>query len=136
MRSLDLVHPDYSYMEYLGKIASGSYRLLPYALEFWIEHCSQYASGGGSLGPDRPLQHHMARLHMKHQDCLHIHGRAIDHVQMQENLCANHVDERIEPFSEMPICALMADVLNLRRLIAEFDSDNSSGMFRLISNPD
>ncbi|EUC41875.1 hypothetical protein COCMIDRAFT_57997, partial [Bipolaris oryzae ATCC 44560] len=48
-RSLNLLRFKSNSLEYLTQVASGNYRLLPYAIEFWIEHCSQYASGRDSL---------------------------------------------------------------------------------------
>ncbi|RYN19214.1 hypothetical protein AA0119_g12858 [Alternaria tenuissima] len=137
MRGLDLVFLDSGSIDCLARIASGNYRLLPYAIEFWIEHCSQYyASGGGSLGLDRPLQHHMARMYEKHQDYLHTLGRAISQVKTQETAHASDVDGRLEPFSNMPIYGLMADVLHLRRLASQLDGDNSSNIETYVMDND
>jgi hypothetical protein len=94
-RGLDLLRLESSSIDYLARIASGNYRLLPYAIEFWIEHCSQYASGGGSLGLDRPFQHHLARMHEKHKDCLHALGRITIQVGTQDKTNARHVDGQL-----------------------------------------
>jgi hypothetical protein len=133
-RSLDLIGLECTSIGYLTRIASGSYRLLPYAIEFWIEHCSQYASGG-RLDLDRLFQQHLARMHEKHNDCLHELGRATTQVATQDRNNANHVDERLQLFSNMPIYGLMADVLSLRQLVGQFDGDNSSGTLYLYAAP-
>jgi hypothetical protein len=128
-RGLDRVRLESSSIDYLTRITSGNYRHLPYAIELWIEHCSQYASGRGSL--DRPFRYHLARMHEKHKDCLHELGPATIQVGTQGRNNASHVDERLELYSNMPIYGLVADVLSLRRLASQLDGDNSSGRFRL-----
>ncbi|CAN9372932.1 unnamed protein product [Alternaria alternata] len=136
MRGLDLVCLDSGSIDCLARIASGNYRLLPYAIEFWIEHCSQYYASGGSLGPDRPLQHHMARMYEKHQNYLHTLGRATRQVKTQENAHASDMDGRLEPFFNMPIYGLMADVLLLRGLASQLDGENSSNIEAYVMDND
>jgi hypothetical protein len=130
-RSLDLLRLESSSIGYLAQIASGNYRLLPYAIEFWIEHCLQYASGG-RLDLDRLFQHHLAQMHEKHKDCLHELGRATIQVATQDNDNADYVDERIQLFTKIPIYGLIADVLSLRQSASQLDGQNSSGMLRLM----
>ncbi|RMZ72474.1 hypothetical protein GMOD_00007468 [Pyrenophora seminiperda CCB06] len=130
-RALDLVRLESTSIDHLTLIASGNYRLLPYAIEFWIEHCSQYASRGGSFGLDRPFQHHLSRMHKKHKDCLHVLGGATGQLRTQDKSHASHIVEKLEHFFNMPIHGLMADVLSLRQLVSEIDGDNSFGKFKL-----
>jgi hypothetical protein len=131
LRGLELVRLGSNPTAYLALIASGNYRLLPYAIEFWIEHCSQYASGGGSLGLDRPIQLHLARLHEKHRDILHALGLPTSPVALPEGANTGHANEQIRLYSNVPIYGLMADILSLRQLVGRLDADNSSGKFKL-----
>jgi len=117
--------------DHLALIASGNYRLLPYAIEFWIEHCSQYASERGTLGLDQRLQHHLARMHQGHESCLHAHGRAVTQTNLPGETTHSQADERLRLFSNMPIYGLMAGVLDFRRLVGQLDGDNSSGRLEL-----
>jgi hypothetical protein len=119
---------DSSSVDYRAQIVSGKHRLLPYAIEFWIEHCSQYASKAGSLRMDQLFQQHLARMHDKHQQCLHALGRAMTQAQATDKTNTN---VRLQLFSNMPICELMADVLSLRQLASQLDGENSSGRCRL-----
>jgi hypothetical protein len=126
---------DSSSIGYLGQIASGNYRLLPYAIEFWIEHCSQYATGG-RLDLDQLFQQHLAQMYEKHKDCLHELGHATIQVATQDNNNnANYADERLQLFSNMPIYGLMADVLSLRHFASQLDGDNSSGTLDSYATP-
>ena len=70
-------------------------------------------------------------MYEKHQDYLHTLGRATSQVKTQETAHASDVDGRLEPFFNMPIYGLMADVLHLRRLASQLDGDNSSSRSRL-----
>jgi hypothetical protein len=128
MRSFSLLRLESNSTNCLAQIASGNYRLLPYSIEFWIEHCSQYASKRRGLGLDQLFQHHLAQMHKSHEDCL----RALGHTTLQVPTLGksndSNTDERLELFSSMPIYRLMVDVLNLRRLASQLDGDNSSGM--------
>ncbi|KAH3951684.1 hypothetical protein HBI56_079460 [Parastagonospora nodorum] len=127
MRSLDLLRLECNPNDHLTRIASGHYRLLPYAMEFWVEHCSQYASGGGSLGHDQPLQQHLAKLHEKHST-LHDLRQTTVQVETLDRDNTSYADESLHLFSNLPICSIMADVLSLRRLTSQFDGENSSNI--------
>jgi hypothetical protein len=131
IRGLELVRLGSDATAYLAVIASGNYRLLPYAIEFWIDHCSQYALGGGCLGLDRPLQRHLARLYEKHKDILHALRLAIPQAASPERAMKDHANEQIKLYSNIPIYGLMAEILSLRQLVSQLDGDNSSGKFRL-----
>lgn len=129
-RSLDLVQLESKSDDCLVRIVSGNYRLLPYAIEFWIEHCSQYATSGGSLVLDAPIQTHLNRMYKKHKDYLAALGQATMQARGQD---ANHIsqlDERLKLFSHTAVHELMVDVLSLRLRASQLDGDNSSGKFR------
>jgi hypothetical protein len=130
-RGFELLRFEHSSIGHLAHIASGHYRLLPYAIEFWIDHCIQYASTGGSLGLDRSFQHHVARLHEKHKDCLHALACATTPIGTHNYNPTIHADHRLQLFADMPIYALMADVLSLRQLASQFDGDNNPGRLEL-----
>jgi hypothetical protein len=132
-RGLDFVCLESSSVEYLAQVASCDYRLLPYAIEFWIEHCSQYASAGGSLDKDRIFQHHLARMHDKHKDRLHALGHATACASTHDNSSVSYLDERLGLFLNTPIYALMTDILNLRKS-ARLDGDKGSGRLGLNSS--
>ncbi|CAN9168468.1 unnamed protein product [Alternaria alternata] len=135
-RSLDLVYLDSSSVDYLARIASGHHRLLPYALEFWVEHCLDYASSGGNLSPDGQFQYHLSRIHEKHEECLDALGRATVQVGTQRTAGAGDVDERLDLFSSMPIHKLMADVQNLRLLASQSDGNDRSDIETYVDNND
>jgi hypothetical protein len=130
-RSLDLVCLDSGSVDYLVRIVSGHHRLLPYALEFWIEHCLDYASSRGNLSPDGHFQYHLSRIHEKHEECLDALGRATVQVGTQTAAEASDADERLEQLSSMPVHKLMADVQHLRLLASQSDSNDRSGRSEL-----
>jgi hypothetical protein len=129
-RSLDLLRVDNGSVTNFARIMSGHHRLLPYALEFWIEHCLEYASERKNLGLDRALEHHLDQLYEEHTGSLLAVGcNAVQTITRTETN-VNYGDERLELFSGMPIYGLMADVLQLRRLTSQNNDDSSVGKFR------
>lgn len=128
IRGLELVRMGDNSADYLALIASGNYRLLPYAIEFWIEHCLQYASGR-DLRPGRPLQRHLDRLHGTHEDYLHAFGLGTTQNVSPDWTNTTHADERLSLFLNIPIYGLMVNLLSLRHLVSQLDGDNSSGKF-------
>ncbi|USP82247.1 hypothetical protein yc1106_09521 [Curvularia clavata] len=125
-RALNLLLLDKNSTDYLCHLVSGKYRLLAYALEFWIEHCLQHAFERGSLGTDQPLQHHLAQMHEKHMEVCNAVQRTSTPVRTQDANDLNHKDDRLEAFSNMPIHGLMIDVLRLRRLTSQLDGEKAS----------
>jgi hypothetical protein len=111
----------------LAQIATGNYRLLPYAIEFWIEHCFLYANAGGFLNHENPLSHYLARLYDAHNQCQQRLGTSAIQVDKTVEAQHSHADDRLECFSQMPIQELMKDVLCLRQLASRFDGENSTG---------
>lgn len=129
-RSLDLLCVDSGSVTNFARIVSGHHRLLPYALEFWIEHCLEYASERENLGLDQAIQHHLDQLYEKHKSSLHAVGCNAVQTATQTETNVSYGDERLELFSGMPIYGLMADVLQLRRLASQKNDDRSVGKFR------
>jgi hypothetical protein len=113
-----------------ARIVSGHHRFLPYALEFWIEHCLEYALERKYLGLDQMIQHHLDQLYEKHKGSLHAVGCNAVQTAMRTETNVSYGDDRLEPFSGMPIYELMADVLHLRQLASQENDDRSAGRFR------
>ena len=130
MRGLDFVRSGSNAIDYLAQIAIGNYRLLPYAIAFWIQHCLRYASGGGTLGPDCPLRHHLTKMHRKHEDCLDTQMCATTRNETQNMADASHTSEPLQLYSNVPVYRLMGDVLSLRNLVNGENRDNSVGRLR------
>jgi hypothetical protein len=127
-RGFELLRFEHSSIGHLAHIASGHYRLLPYAIEFWIDHCIQYASTGGSLGPDRPFQDHVARMCETHKECKHAIGHVIQ-VDTQDEPNVGLVDEQIGLFVNTPIHCLMSDVLRFKRVASQLNDEKTPGRF-------
>jgi hypothetical protein len=70
-------------------------------------------------------------MNEKHKDCLHALGLPTIQIETQDKTNASHVEEPLKLFLNMPIYELMAGVLSIRRLASQFDSDKSSGRFKL-----
>lgn len=128
-RGFELLRLENSSIDHLGRVASGNYRLLPYAIEFWIDHCMRYASVGGNLGPDRPFQYHVTRMCETHKECMHALGHVIQ-VDTKDEPKVTLVDEQLGLFLNTPIHCLMSDVLRFRRVASQLNDDNRSGRFR------
>jgi hypothetical protein len=134
-RGFELLRLKDSSIGHLTRIASGHYRLLPYAIEFWIDHCMRYASAGGSLGPDRPFQYHVARLCETHNECMHALGHVIQ-VDIQDEPNVGLVDKQLGLFVNTPVHCLISEVLRFRRVASQPHDDNSPGRFGFsISTP-
>lgn len=129
-RSLDLLCVDSGSVTNFARIVSGHHRLLPYSLEFWIEHCLEYASKRKNLCLDRVIEYHLDQLYEKHEGSLHAVGCNVVQTATQTETNVSYGDERLELFSDMPIYGLMADVLQLRRLASQENDDRSVGKFR------
>ena len=130
MRGLDFVRSGSNAIDYLAQIAIGNYRLLPYAIAFWIDHCSRYASGGGTLGPDCPLRHHLTKMHSKHEDCLDSQMCATAQNETQNVADTRQASEPLQLYSNVPVYRLMGDVLSLRNLVSLGIRDTSTGRFK------
>lgn len=129
-RGLDLVHLDSKSNYYLARLVSCNYRLLPYAIEFWIEHCSQYTTSVGSPDLNGPIQGHLARLYEKHKTCLDTLGQTTVQARIQDENQASQLDERLKLFSHIAVHELIVDVSSLKWQASQLDGDSSSGKFR------
>jgi hypothetical protein len=131
VRGLGLLRPG-TRSDNHARIASGSYRLLPYTLEFWIEHCFLYTSEGGALGLNCSLMRHLTRLSDAHRllsTSLNCPGN--DETPADDEL--GQQAEKLQPFSHLPAHGLMKEVLRTRRLAIERGCETGQGKCRFIS---
>ncbi|KAF2678067.1 hypothetical protein K458DRAFT_377432 [Lentithecium fluviatile CBS 122367] len=116
IRGLDLLHQSADPSAHHMRIVSGIYRLLPYALEYWIEHCLRYAASGGSLEPECLLSRRLAELRDKHSQCL----QTSESVELANTNSLEAFDEwppddRLKHMAHLSIHGLMREVLRVRR---------------------
>jgi len=110
----------------LAQIASGNYRLLPYALEFWIEHCSRYAVSRDSLEVESPLTYHLTRLHDAHEHCLRS-VKGAEELQASGEATISQPEDRLRPFAGIPAQNLMKEVLRIRLIASQCGCENGKG---------
>lgn len=136
MRGLDLLRPEAAPSYNMVQIASGSCRLLPYALETWIEHCLLYASTGGSLTPDHLFSCRLTRLHSKHDQLL----QGLDISEIEDygsfEVSESKLDDRLKLLAHISIHSLMRGVLHARWSASEHFCENGEGKprFGLLSS--
>jgi hypothetical protein len=127
IRGLDLLHPEAAPSYNLVRVVSGSYRLLPYALEFWIEHCLLYASTGGPLDLDHLFSRHLTQLRNKHDQL----SRRLDTGEIENpsplEASQSQPDDRLKLLAHIPIHALMRGVLNARWSASQLLCENGEG---------
>jgi hypothetical protein len=137
MRGLDLLRPEAAPSYNLVQIASGTYRLLPYALESWIEHCLFYASSGGPLTLDHLLSCRLTRLRNKHDQL----SQRLDISELENSgsfeVSESKLDDRLQLLAHIPIHNLMKGVLYVRWSASQHFCENGEGKprFRLLPNP-
>lgn len=126
MRGLDLLAAGVSELDNLVRVASGSYRLLPYASEFWVEHCLNFASTGGLLDLDQPISGHLAQLCNAHES-----HYVADDISRSKNSSTDAVEDRLDPrlklFAHLPIHDLMKGFLHVRWLASQQNCDKGEG---------
>ncbi|KAF2833694.1 hypothetical protein CC86DRAFT_13602 [Ophiobolus disseminans] len=122
IRGLELLGADDSLAD-LVRIVRGGYRLLPYALDFWIEHCSLYATQEGFLGVVNPLARHLTRLHNTHEN-LAKKLKHLGNIRATAEPRNNEFCTQLEPFAHMPVFQTMTGVLHVRRIIARRDCES------------
>jgi len=128
LRGLDLLHQGSTPSKHLIQIAGGTYRLLPYALEYWVEHCLQYAVSDGLLEPGHILSHRLTELWDKHNQLLHIFDSGkFTHTESSKTFKEWPLDDRLKSVAHLPINGLMTDVLQVRRLADEQICENGEG---------
>jgi hypothetical protein len=103
-KGLELVRPNITFSEVLFQTASCNYRLLFYALEYWVEHCFQYASSSPRL--HSTFTRHLDYLHEKHSRLAQLLG-----IPSPANESLDELDERLRLFSQTPAQFLMREQL-------------------------
>jgi hypothetical protein len=129
VRGLNLSSP-VSRPDNLVRIATGSYRLLPYALEFWIEHWLQYASAGGVLDIGQFGSTSLSQLHDTHEQ-LSENSDPDDSSCGSVEAMEDHLDHRLKLFAHMPVHDLMRRVLHARKTSSQQQCETWEGK----SNP-
>lgn len=126
VRGLNLLSQSLSPHENLVRIATGSYRLLSYALEFWIEHCLHYASIGGPLDQDQAISTCLSQLFNTHEQ---FSGKpdTVEPNNGSNGASEHHLDHRLELFTHMPIYNLMKKVLHARWLASQQHCESGEG---------
>lgn len=127
MRGLDLLHPEAAPSYNLVRIASGGYRLLPYALEFWIEHCLLYALTGGPLDLDHPLPRHLTHLRNKHDQLSQRPDPGEIKYPCPSEAFGSQLADRLKVWAHVPIHDLMRGVLRARWSASQQFCENGEG---------
>jgi hypothetical protein len=132
MNGLSLLRPTVSSTEVLIRVAAGTHRLLPYALEFWVEHCLSYAFTVGSSAIQVFLLHRLANLHDKHDYLTQIAQPNDYHPILSLGLSQIEPDERINLYAHLPVQTLMREVLRSRQSISRQNCKNGHGRLHSI----
>ena len=128
IRGLDLLHQDPAQPKHFVQIASGAYRLLPYALEYWIEHCLRYAASGGPLHLEHPISRRLTELWGKHSQLLQtFEGGKPTYTNSSQAFNELPLDNRLKYMAHLPIYDLMSEVLRVRWLVGEQLCENGEG---------
>jgi hypothetical protein len=133
IRGLELFHHSAAPSDHLIRIAGGTYRLLPYALEYWTEHCLQYAANNDSREPGSLLLGRLNELRMNHNKFLEI-SRSGEVATPQSLISSKEYpsDDRLKYMSHLPIKHLMGEVLRVRWLAGQQLCENGEGKLILI----
>lgn len=128
MKGLDLLQRNIGQTEISAQVVSGSYRLLPYAMEFWIEHCLLYSKSAGTSGVDRVILNLLSLLQRKHDSL----AQALHHESRRHEVSANssgtEVDEQTGPCAGWPAQMLMRDSLRTRTFVSRENCENGKGI--------
>ena len=135
IRGLGLLCPEAAPSYNMVQIASGSCRLLPYALESWIEHCLLYASTGGPLTLDHLFSCRLTRLRSKHDQLSQ--GLDISEIENSSSFEAfeSKLDDRLKLLAHISIHSLMRGVLYARWSASQHFCEKGEGKpgFRQLS---
>jgi hypothetical protein len=127
IRGLDLLSPNAAPSKHLAPIARDTHRLLPYAIEYWIEHCLGYATGG-SLQPDCILPHRLTELRRKHDRFLQMSERGESQNSYSPEITSeSELDDRLKFMAHLPIHSLMREVLHIRWSAGQYVCENGEG---------
>jgi hypothetical protein len=126
VRGLNLLSLSVSHPGNLLRIVSGSHRLLPYALEFWIEHCLHYASAGGPLNLGQSASTCLSQLHDTHEQ---FSGKpdTVESSDGSAEVMEDYLDHRLKLFTHVPAHDLMRKVLHARWLASQQHCENGEG---------
>jgi hypothetical protein len=126
-RGLDLLCSDLMLPDNLVRIASGIYRLLPYALEYWIEHCLLFAMQAVPLGTDHILSRQLSYLDDKHGHVVQRLKHAEDVGPVPFDSSKSPSDDRLRLIEHLPTYDLMSKVLHVRWLADQHVCENGEG---------
>lgn len=110
----------------LVAIGSGAYRLLPYALSFWIHHCILFAAAGRHCAIGYPLPRHLTRLFYQHEQIsggFKDGGSSANPTEPQ----SKQQDDQLQSFANLPIYALMKAVIHIKRLVSHYECEDGQG---------
>jgi hypothetical protein len=121
-RGLDLLNIRDDTPRNLARIVNGSYRFLPYALDFWIDHCLRSAHTAADL--DHAMLNRLTLLcntHARYSSCqvVNLDERNIARVSLVAN--------GLNLFKHTPIYDLMRLSLQTRALTRECGLDSGEG---------
>lgn len=131
--SLDLLHPNASLSENRVRIATGTYRLLPYALEYWIEHCLLYAAKESTVSLNQQYLHQLTRLHEKHNRLVQELDTAGVIDRNASGDFESHLDDRLKHVFHLSIRCLIEEVLHIRWMTGQYPCE--SGESKLLVGP-
>ena len=124
---LDLLGPNADPSYRLTSVVSGVHRLLPYAIDYWIEHCLVYSTSG-SLQPDCGLALRLCDLKIKHNQILQNWNTPGDHNSHQIHPTTGCIlDDRLRFIAHLPIFPLVTAVLEARKSASQHIPDNGEG---------
>ncbi|KAI1734594.1 hypothetical protein F4680DRAFT_336723 [Xylaria scruposa] len=109
--SLSLLDPEIPQISQIPRILSGSFALLPYAIDFWLDHilaCAIIAR----LPEDSSLGQALSSLKLIHDQLC----SSLKHDVLRSKISLSYVltDTRLERLSHLPIYSLCASILALR----------------------
>jgi hypothetical protein len=132
-RGLDILHLEVLEADSLMKIVNGKYRLLAYALEFWLEHCLCYASTGGFVDVGQRLCICLTELYDAHRQYTRHSDIVASCSLLDESVEIKADDDRVDLYAHMPIYHLMKEVLRVRRSASRQLCANGEGKFKHVN---
>jgi hypothetical protein len=125
IKGLDLLRYNRIPSDRFPLIAGGTYRLLPYALDFWIHHCLVHADQSGGIKMENPLLDKLQQLCNKHdeQKPTIVNATSPD----SRATTSSKLDGRLVHFINHPIHGIMRSVLNARFEAGQSQCENGEG---------
>ncbi|KAH7092298.1 hypothetical protein FB567DRAFT_235606 [Paraphoma chrysanthemicola] len=124
VKGLEFLMPNIEQSDVMAKVAGGSYRLLTYAIDFWIEHCLLYITSVGDFTAQGLLLEWLARLQDKHDHIIRgLHHTA--HVPDADALPSDtEVDRRLHLYAGRPAQTIMRHTLTTRQFVSRGKCEN------------